>query len=105
MKSILIFLIPLIVANRSFAAQEYQQYTDRMKAIEDTFSLKMMMVEKNGDSIYWIFLASSQKGRFGVIPVAVPADASDSDVLIAMISSATCAMFYETKLPGAKKVK
>jgi hypothetical protein len=105
MRSILLIIASaFILSPASFGSDiQYQQLTKRMKAIEEKFSLKMVLVEKTQVGEMWIFMAKSDKGRFGILPITVPKKATDKEVEVAMQSAIECALFYESALPPSDK--
>ena len=96
-----VFLL-LVLSTIGQATTVYEKPTQRMQQIEAKFGIKLVCIldDQQGDQ-RWVFVAESADRIFHLVPVVVPKDATDRDVMIAREASENCATFYEEMLKNA----
>ena len=94
----------LVLTATGQAATVYEKPTQRMQQIEATFGLMIVCIldDQQGDQ-RWVFVAESASRLFHLVPVVVPKDATDRDVMIAREASENCATFYEEMINNPDK--
>ena len=79
--------------------------TKRMTAISEKYHIEPIYTfhdsDKNAD--FWVFLGRSDKRLFHALPVVVPANATNHDVEISIMSAENCASFYELLIQKQKE--
>ena len=86
MKHLLLVLILITVTVR--AAEPVK----RLHAIEMKFGINYDHAEQK----LWVF--SFPVGTFGKVPIVIPVNATDHDVMVALQASLNCAIFYEKRI-------
>ena len=106
MKWISIGLVTAFLASNALSddAVKIVHPTKRMTAIMEKYNIAPMYTihdsERHMD--VWVFLGRSAKHMFHALPVVVPANATNHEVEISIMSADNCAAFYELLLKKQK---
>ncbi len=77
--------------------------TKRMLQIEKKFEMVITNIIVEKDEKFWLFQADFPEGLFGFVPVMVKAEATDKEISAAVMSSKTCASFYDEAIKKVAK--
>jgi hypothetical protein len=98
--------LAIVCASRAFGDDpaKIEHPTKRMIAISQKYNIEPMYTIHDADRKLdlWVFLGRSAKHMFHALPVVVPANATNHDVEISIMSADNCAAFYDILIQKQK---